>query len=475
LSTDLLSDDEEISQSGAKIELAERNSLPKSIQAESFDNNECTCCKKVECSIALSSSESKEKPVFCTFALTCWVILSILILSSFAILQHIKKKDKAIGNSLENSFSGANPSRAPTVTAEALVPLNEVLSQELKTKEGVAILQKQLGMVLEETTSQSKRIQKLESSQKIITDISKNSQDAHTSLNTKNLMEQRNDEINEIKNDIMKLKSQLSDTTSDKDEGKSDLWDGVKHVFQVGMPRTATTFQFQTLCIMVFIKFPNKKVVCNYQQWDDPPPGGILVTKTHDFDRTMEYIGPQSLYFATTPLPKDNYNHHVHSSHNKGWRPAKRLVDQFLIKADVSEVHRRQAGFVWEYQKIFDFDDNVMKEVERYFEKWDLLRQCCGSQMSADWRIEIRNGRPPPGKGEHLCKKEDIGQIERDYISLDIVKKLQNPDSGLKEMARPSEIDGDLDGNYCEYYNHGVKKCHWEGNSWMDVNKRKCP
>ena len=51
---------------------------------------------------------------------------------------------------------------------------------------------------------------------------------------------------------------------------------------------------------------------------------------------------------------------------------------------------------------------------------------------------------------------------------MDIVKKLQNPGSGLNEMARPSEIDGDLDGNYCEYYNHGVKKCHWEGNSWMD-------
>lgn len=91
------------------------------------------------------------------------------------------------------------------------------MASTFRFKEELGVLQKKLDLVLEKLTSQSIRIQNLEKvSAEDFEHLQVEASESHISLDMKNLLHQRDSKINSLQNDIMKLKSQLSESTSNK-------------------------------------------------------------------------------------------------------------------------------------------------------------------------------------------------------------------------------------------------------------------
>ena len=62
--------------------------------------------------------------------------------------------------------------------------------------------------------------------------------------------------------------------------------------------------------------------------------------------------------------------------------------------ADFDIVSKRGHTIIMEYQEYFNLSDHKKtSQIEQafvYIRYWDILRICCGMQMSADWRNQLR-------------------------------------------------------------------------------------
>ena len=109
------------------------------------------------------------------------------------------------------------------------------------------------------------------------------------------------------------------------------------------------------------------------------------------------------------------------------------------------------------YAEMFELDAIDTEELISYLEYWDVLRMCCGMQMSRGWRQELERGTEIQFSAHQVCKKHiDIGVKERDFIKLPLTIQIAKIKL-LSVIARPSLQDGVLDGNYCERYRDFVK------------------
>ena len=254
------------------------------------------------------------------------------------------------------------------------------------------------------------------------------------------------------------------------------------HLIQYGPPRTATTFQFHTLCAMAVLNFPNSTVDCAYEKWHTRL--NVLVTKTHDSRKAAALRGEKDTYFFGTSL------HPL----RKPALPGTRTPYTYL--ADLDKVSQKGSKVVREYRFFFsNISDTKMDALEEYFDYWDTLRVCCGKQMSKNCRAwltgplpkrglqsapalrkEVSDGNPESGphSGSELgridrrppiCLGNDIGEVERRFISTDLYTLFGSIRSGVQnQLTRPSSMDEKLDGSYCKKYAEGTGRYLWKQN-----------
>jgi hypothetical protein len=221
---------------------------------------------------------------------------------------------------------------------------------------------------------------------------------------------------------------------------------------QYGPPRTATTLQFQTLCfamITKYLKEPDQieRIHCAFGDlWKGP----IGVSKSHTFPSGNEMEG-NFVVFATS------------AGGAEGTYTALRTAG-FVVPyiADTSMVAARGHFSVREYQTVLEMTDKEMDVLVEYIRFWDILRLCCGKQMSDDWRNRLfprqnynihRSAHDPAYAG---CEIYNITKVEENLRSTVLYTAIARFDH-LKPMLRPSQVDGDLDGTYCERYNEVVR------------------
>ena len=226
---------------------------------------------------------------------------------------------------------------------------------------------------------------------------------------------------------------------------------------QFGPPRTATTLQFQTLCFAMIIKFLKEPdqiehIHCNFISklehflWKGPM--GVL--KTHTFP-SRSHVEDNFVVFATS------------AGGTEGTYTALRTAG-FVVPyvADTLMVATHGHFSVREYQAALEMTDEEMHVLVEAIRYWDILRMCCGVQMSADWRNRLY-----PRQDYHFhrsthdlaydgCEIYNISKVENAFRSTILYRDIARF-GHLKKMLRPSEIDNDLDGSYCERYNDVVR------------------
>ncbi|KAL7479565.1 hypothetical protein ACHAW6_005288 [Cyclotella cf. meneghiniana] len=116
------------------------------------------------------------------------------------------------------------------------------------------------------------------------------------------------------------------------------------------------------------------------------------------------------------------------------------------------------AGLVAEYVKGYGLSSQDEQQLNEYFSQWEILRQCCGQQMSSKWRNDMM---PEQYKRKDLphhptCPSYDIDQIEKQLMQTNLYARIaQYPN--MAPLNKPSLNDDDLNGTYCSAYNHRVR------------------
>ena len=241
-------------------------------------------------------------------------------------------------------------------------------------------------------------------------------------------------------------------------------------VIQFGHPRTATTLQFQTVCLMMVT------VLSRLQKLDQ--------LECQFFKQLPKAKSQKNHYsvWKTHALPMDlSYSHWLFTTYDpqsKSSDPTAELAARkanVKFKASITQVEEQGISFAMKYQSFFGLSKSEMLDVIDYLRYWDILRLCCGLQMSSDWRnylIDYYNGSQTnltgyenfiKTSGHHnftspsypACEIYDIDQVSYRLLRNPLAQQmLKYPN--LRRMVQPSEADGPLTETYCSVMNEKI-------------------
>jgi len=248
-------------------------------------------------------------------------------------------------------------------------------------------------------------------------------------------------------------------------------------IIQWGEPRTATTLQFQALCVIMTIKNP-EKTECAFvwpKHWKEESnvsgmisdTSSFLVLKVHD-ERVMKEVRKRGLkagrdvwLFATAD------NETAGSDGNfLDWQPTSAQLSNRLhidVKyAQVISLLSARGHYIMEdYKAIFQLSDEQTDHMMAYIRYWDVLRQCCGKQMSEDWRSILVGSHDKPPQHDFgdsaypSCEIYDLDAVEQDLINLPVYQEfaLQGP----AMLRAASNVDQAFSGSYCSWFQRQVQ------------------
>lgn len=78
-----------------------------------------------------------------------------------------------------------------------------------------------------------------------------------------------------------------------------------------------------------------------------------------------------------------------------------------------------------------------------YFSSWEILRQCCGQQMSAKWRNDMvpEEFKISKFKSHPTCAGYDIDEIERTFMTTELYSMIDKYPS-VQPLNKASLNDG---------------------------------
>ena len=140
----------------------------------------------------------------------------------------------------------------------------------------------------------------------------------------------------------------------------------------------------------------------------------------------------------------------------------KRLIKENGINipliVDVQTVNNHSENKLIPYQVFFDVSDIQIQHAIDYMYYWEILRICCGKQMSKHWRNYLQKKSYKGYKNSYIpCHEYDISEVENQFIKTYVYQHFSPIPSVHKIIGRPSNVDGDLDGTYCERCNKNIK------------------
>eukprot|EP00750_Incisomonas_marina_P028229 INCI6545.1.p1 GENE.INCI6545.1~~INCI6545.1.p1 ORF type:complete len:323 (+),score=58.31 INCI6545.1:183-1151(+) len=235
---------------------------------------------------------------------------------------------------------------------------------------------------------------------------------------------------------------------------------------QIGDTRTATTMQFMTICAAASIKFllndPEATVRCGmiYDEFVtdivDRAPNDVYVVKAHKFTKSdvkhamqLRDSNNTAWLFETTRGSLSGKQRWMANLTGAG--PAKAIVSTTEVADD--GYHAGQA----KYEAAFGLSAEESGMLYEWLESWDVLRVCCGAQMSQSWREHVVGGYvkaagrgfgPPSNASVELCLSKNISEVEESLINSKLFQALGDRMPTL--IGRPSNVDGPLTGSYCE-------------------------
>eukprot|EP00931_Biecheleriopsis_adriatica_P059089 TRINITY_DN35299_c0_g1_i1.p1 TRINITY_DN35299_c0_g1~~TRINITY_DN35299_c0_g1_i1.p1 ORF type:complete len:411 (-),score=61.58 TRINITY_DN35299_c0_g1_i1:59-1291(-) len=210
-----------------------------------------------------------------------------------------------------------------------------------------------------------------------------------------------------------------------------------RHLWQTGPGRTATTFQHITACLIQVILHPKKKVVCRYsdalpnkEQMQAGAEKRLDVVKIHaSMEQAAKHV--EAIRQGETPLESENFwilttaktsEYASPMQHTEAWALKYHLPVKYVQAMSVLE--RRGYFIVYDYQDIFGLTDQEIRSLVNFMRYWHVLRQCCGFQMSEDWRAMLQrrpNYKPHwdvEASAYPACEVYDLNQIQSSLMRL---------------------------------------------------------
>ena len=201
-----------------------------------------------------------------------------------------------------------------------------------------------------------------------------------------------------------------------------------KYIVQYGKQRTSSTHQASLLRIIWCLR---KDEIRRMQ-------------KTHVFP---QFFDTNTWYFLSA--------YHTNETLPKGpWKTV-----HFRSKLETRGLNYIYHQLRTVYKPLFNLSDIEVTMIIRYFDDWDVLRRCCGIELSRPFGAELLAGNE--SQKTHPCWRLNATQHERALMHTRVFRE-------CPIMRSTSYHDytwaGRLDGHYCErtqeLYRHGM---HFDG------------
>jgi len=253
-------------------------------------------------------------------------------------------------------------------------------------------------------------------------------------------------------------------------------------IVQFGSPRTATTLQFQILCLIATMLHGEKdeKVACKFVGGRNSPlPNAKQMMRNGHFPVIKSHIHTNNLMDDLGVF--NNKQSKLMKEYPNGiwvFRTGKRdteKIDWMKLEDKVSspvvslkyvqslETLGRDGihGILDDYARIFRLSAHELAELSEYIRYWTILRQCCGKQMSVDWRKMLQNHtrdghaihdhkHSMHDPNYHACEMYNIKWVERLLLQSEFLMHFKENEGKNAQLYRVSNTDGTLNGNYCE-------------------------
>ncbi len=117
------------------------------------------------------------------------------------------------------------------------------------------------------------------------------------------------------------------------------------------------------------------------------------------------------------------------------------------------------SGYLQSYADFFNLTSQHIKLMTEYFQDWDILRQCCGMQMSRTFKNDLlpASQKRAGTKQHNFCGDVDINNLETHFMNTDLYQLLDGYKL-VRRINRPSLVDGDLNGTYCSRYTDAIRR-----------------
>jgi len=258
----------------------------------------------------------------------------------------------------------------------------------------------------------------------------------------------------------------------EQNSGEEKRQDGVfpvgrKHVIVYGVPRTATTLLFNMVAVSNFLYFMHSKpqiiphIESKYVKSEidfeslihQPADGPIRICKTH---LRLDKFARDDFVVFSTAMDKTDAAAIKASLEEQGHDVAYVQDMETLKKEGIPRIAH-------DFALGYGLPNEDEKKLVDFFSLWEILRQCCGQQMSRKWRNDLTPEiyRRPTRSGfvekDHpFCADYRIDEIENAFRETELYSLLEDYPN-MRLFNKPSTRDKELNGTYCSSYNERVK------------------
>mmetsp|Transcript_20074 Transcript_20074/g.60820 ORF Transcript_20074/g.60820 Transcript_20074/m.60820 type:complete len:289 (-) Transcript_20074:1197-2063(-) len=158
----------------------------------------------------------------------------------------------------------------------------------------------------------------------------------------------------------------------------------VEIIHSWGEKRSGSTFQFMAACVAANLKWrggdgkPRRTVYCDVLHQESN--FDVQVTKSHMIPKPEEGE-KKKIVIASTVQEESGKLQKVYAT---GLPISFRVTRQELVAHSL--------GILMYYAEAFGLSSEDQHVMRDFMKSWEIMRQCCGSQMSKNWRIKLQEG-----------------------------------------------------------------------------------
>mmetsp|Transcript_23356 Transcript_23356/g.49002 ORF Transcript_23356/g.49002 Transcript_23356/m.49002 type:complete len:336 (-) Transcript_23356:192-1199(-) len=242
----------------------------------------------------------------------------------------------------------------------------------------------------------------------------------------------------------------------------------ILHAISIGNPRSASTLQFNAVCVSLFLHILNfapalaNNTSCIFV-------GGLKKFKKKEKQRSKSNPQVIKMHFKPncTEVLNDTWLFSTARDLSDGREEKSWLIDHCGTQERIGYIQDLETlseigldGILRKYGDVFSLEPHMMDAMIEYFDIWDKLRVCCGRQMSKYWRNDLlptnSSLKDATMKKHSLCPTLVIDDVEKQFMETKLYKLLHLYEN-MRPINRPSMVDEVLTGKYCSEYNDAVK------------------